>query len=57
MLLKGDFSTDIFLWIFEKNTYFVECLQRLLLPIAASAVENVLRFNIFTLAAFAKLPE
>ena len=40
-----------------KDTYFVEYLQRLYLPIAASPVENVLTFSISILAAFAKLPK
>ena len=45
-----------FLPNFNENL-FVEYLQRLLLSIAASAVESVLTFSISILAAFAKLPE
>ena len=39
-----------------KNTYFVEYLQRLFLPIGSSAVEKVLMFTL-VLAAFGKLLE
>ena len=54
--LQHRFFPVIFCEIFV-NTYFVEYPQRLLLPIAASAVENILTFNIAILVAFAKLPK
>ena len=40
-----------------KNIDFVEQLQRLFLPIDASAAGNVSSFNIFILAALEKVPE
>ena len=40
-----------------KNTYFAEYLQQLLLPKAASAVENILTFNISSFAVFAQMLE
>ena len=40
-----------------KNTYFVKYLQGLLFPIAVSAVDNVLTFNISILVGFEKLPK